>query len=41
MSKKYCNDCNYKNFPPDAIPCAYCIEGDEYVQVEERDGEDE
>ena len=40
MGERCCDNCNYKNFPPDAIPCVYCIDRDEFVQVE-RDNTDD
>lgn len=31
---KGCGTCNYENFPPDAVPCVYCDNGDQYEPIE-------
>jgi len=37
---KGCADCNYKNFPPDAVPCVYCDAGDQFEPIEESEDEE-
>ena len=30
-----CFNCNYKNFPQDAVPCVYCVDYDEFEPIDE------